>query len=431
MTVCKFGGSSLADASQFRKVKAILDSDKSRMIAVVSAPGKRNADDEKITDLLYQCNALAQKNQTCRPVFEKISSRFVEIAKELKLDVKRIEAELDEVRQNIDAGRGTDYAASRGEYLSALLMSQYLGWQFIDSQDCIVINPDGTVNPLSYERLGNMITPGVNYVIPGFYGATEQGVVKTFSRGGSDISGAIAARAANADKYENWTDVSGMYAADPRIVKDARVISELTYVQVRELSDVGASVFHEEAIAPVIEKGIPINIRNTNEPEAPGTMIMPTSDVTGLVGVSAKGGYSKLKLRKLMMFKKPGMRHALLTMLHLYGVRPSFSFFGIDSIVWYFESSQANDSVLKSMIERLKKDFQLDYVYYERNHAMVGLVGGHLDDNTCFIDACQALRNEGIKINSVNYGSSNTTTLIGVNDDDAKKAVEVIYRALF
>ena len=160
-------------------------------------------------------------------------------------------------------------------------------------------------------------------------------------------------------------------------------------------------------------------------------MIKAVSEKSGIIGVSAKGGYSKLKLRKLMMFKRPGMRHAMLTMLHLYGVRPSFSFFGIDSIVWYFESSQANDSVLTSMIDRLKKDFRLDYVYYERNHAMLGIVGGHLEDDTSFITACAALRDAGIKINSVNYGSSNATTLIGVNDCDAKRAVEVIYRSLF
>lgn len=431
MTVCKFGGSSLADDAQIRKVRAILEADSSRTIAVVSAPGKRNADDEKVTDMLYECNALAQQNRSCRHVFDNIARRYIDIAKGLKLDTVKLAAALDEIRQNIDAGRGTDYAASRGEYLSAKIMASYLGWEFIDAAECIVINGDGTVNPLSYERLAGRLEEGGHYVIPGFYGANEQGVVKTFSRGGSDISGAIVARAAGADLYENWTDVSGMYAADPRIVKDAKVIEELTYTQVRELSDVGASVFHEEAIAPVIEKGIAINIRNTNAPEDPGTMIRPSSEKKGIIGVSAKGGYSKLKLRKLMMFKRPGMRHAMLTMLHLYGVRPSFSFFGIDSIVWYFESGQANDSVLKSMVERLKKDFQLDYAYYERDHAMLGIVGGHLDDDTSFITACAALKEAGIRINSVNYGSSNTSTLIGVNDSDAKKAVEVIYKALF
>lgn len=431
MTVCKFGGSSLADEKQIRKVKAILDADERRTIAVVSAPGKRDRNDEKITDMLYECNALAQQNRSCRPVFDRIAHRYIEIAKDLKLDVDRLSMALDDIRHNIDAGRGGDYTASRGEYLSGQLMASYLGWEFVDPADYIVINGDGTVNPLTYERLSVRLAEGGHYVMPGFYGATEQGVVKTFSRGGSDISGAIAARAADADLYENWTDVSGMYAADPRIVEDARVIEELTYTQVRELSDVGASVFHEEAIAPVFEKGIAINIRNTNDPQAPGTMIRPDSVTSGLVGISGKGGYSKLKLRKLMMFKRPGMRHALLTMLHLYGVRPSYSLFGIDSIVWFFESSQASDSVLGAMTERLKKDFALDDVTVERGHAILGLVGGHMDQSTAFIDACSALRDAGIRINCVNYGSSNTTTLIGVGEADCNRAVQVIYKALF
>ena len=401
MTVCKFGGSSLADAFQMKKVKSILESNKKRTVAIVSAPGKRNSTDEKITDLLYECNALAQQNRSCRPVFEKISARFIQIAKDLKLDADAVTQELDEIRQGIDAGKGTDYAASRGEYLSARIMARFLGWEFVDAGECIVINSDGTVNPLSYERLSARLIPGGHYVIPGFYGSTAQGVIKTFSRGGSDISGAIAARATDADLYENWTDVSGMYSA------------------------------HEEAIAPVIEKRIPINIRNTNDPQADGTMIIADNECSGLIGVSGKTGYSKLTLRKLMMFKRPGMRHALLTMLHLYGVRPSYSLFGIDSIVWFFESRQANDSVLKAMMERLKKDFDLDEISVERDHAIVGLVGGNMNESTAFIDASVALKNEGIRINCLNYGASDTTVLIGVNDSDCKRAVEVIYKALF
>lgn len=431
MIVCKFGGSSVADDSQIRKVKAILDADSRRTIAVVSAPGRRSSEDDKITDLLYECNRLAQQNRSCRPVFEKIADRYLGIAKALKLDAGRLVPALDEIRQGIDAGRGTDYAASRGEYLSGLIIAAYLGWEFVDPADYIVINSDGTVNPITYERLSARFSEGGHYVLPGFYGSTPEGVIKTFSRGGSDISGAIASRAAKAELYENWTDVSGIYAADPRIVKDAHVIDKITYIQVRELSDVGASVFHEEAIAPVIGKNIPINIRNTNRSGDPGTMISASTAVTGPVGVSAKGGYSKLKLRKLMMFKRPGMRHALLTMLHLYGVRPSFSLFGIDSIVWFFESRQASDSVLDAMVSRLKKDFQLDDVFYERGHAVLGIVGGAMDESTAFVDACQALRSSGVRINFVNYGSSNSTTLIGVRDEDARKAVELVYKALF
>ncbi|MCI7807218.1 MAG: aspartate kinase [Bullifex sp.] len=431
MVVCKFGGSSVADENQIKKVKAILDEDKNRKVAIVSAPGKRNKEDRKITDMLYECNSLVQQDRSCKRVFAEIGKRYLDIAAALKLDTKKLTLALDDVRRKIDAGSGTDYAASRGEYLSALLISEYLGWEFVDAADYIVINPDGTVNPISYERLATRLSTGSKYVIPGFYGASPEGVIKTFSRGGSDISGAIAARAVGAELYENWTDVSGMYSADPRVVENARVIPELTYVQVRELSDVGASVFHEEAIAPVIPVKIPINIKNTNRPQDPGTLISADADPRGLIGVSGKTGYSRLKLRKLMMFKKPGMRHALLTILHLYGVRPSYSLFGIDSIVWLFESKMATDTVLTSMCERLKKDFELDDVIFERGLSIIGIIGGHMDESEAFIDAVVALRDGGIHTNFVNFGVNRTTALIGVSEEDCTKAVQTIYEKVF
>lgn len=431
MVVCKFGGSSVADENQIKKVKAILDEDKNRKVAIVSAPGKRNKEDRKITDMLYECNSLVQQDRSCKRVFAEIGKRYLDIAAALKLDTKKLTLALDDVRRKIDAGSGTDYAASRGEYLSALLISEYLGWEFVDAADYIVINPDGTVNPISYERLATRLSTGSKYVIPGFYGASPEGVIKTFSRGGSDISGAIAARAVGAELYENWTDVSGMYSADPRVVENARVIPELTYVQVRELSDVGASVFHEEAIAPVIPVKIPINIKNTNRPQDPGTLISADADPRGLIGVSGKTGYSRLKLRKLMMFKKPGMRHALLTILHLYGVRPSYSLFGIDSIVWLFESKMATDTVLTSMCERLKKDFELDDVIFERGLSIIGIIGGHMDESEAFIDAVVALRDGGIHTNFVNFGVNRTTALIGVSEEDCTKSVQTIYEKVF
>ena len=431
MVVCKFGGSSVADENQIKKVKAILDEDKNRKVAIVSAPGKRNKEDRKITDMLYECNSLVQQDRSCKRVFAEIGKRYLDIAAALKLDTKKLTLALDDVRRKIDAGSGTDYAASRGEYLSALLISEYLGWEFVDAADYIVINPDGTVNPISYERLATRLSTGSKYVIPGFYGASPEGVIKTFSRGGSDISGAIAARAVGAELYENWTDVSGMYSADPRVVENARVIPELTYVQVRELSDVGASVFHEEAIAPVIPVKIPLTIKNTTRPQDPGTLISADADPRGLIGVSGKTGYSRLKLRKLMMFKKPGMRHALLTILHLYGVRPSYSLFGIDSIVWLFESKMATDTVLTSMCERLKKDFELDDVIFERGLSIIGIIGGHMDESEAFIDAVVALRDGGIHTNFVNFGVNRTTALIGVSEEDCTKAVQTIYEKVF
>ena len=431
MIVSKFGGSSVADADQIRKVKAILESDERRMVAVVSAPGKRNKEDQKITDLLYKCNSLVQKGQTCRPVFNEISKRFIQMAQKLKVDDVKLSERLDDIRCSIDAGRGADYAASRGEYLSALVISEFLGWEFLDAEDAIVINQDSTVNEATYQRLAEKLEPGKRYVIPGFYGETEQGVIKTFTRGGSDITGSIVARAIGAELYENWTDVSGIYRADPRIVEDAEVIPELSYKEVRELSDVGASVFHEEAIAPIYSIGIPIVVKNTNRPSDPGTRIIPESAGNGAVAVSARTGLSRIRLRKLMLFKKYGMRHALLTMLHVFGIRPSYSLFGIDSIVWFFDSKMASDSVCDAMCERLKKEFGLDSIEVDHGHAILGVVGDGTDSSDAYLASAEALKNADIRTTFVNYGSSSASVLFGVKEDDAADAVKAVYRALF
>ncbi len=431
MIVSKFGGSSVADDIQIRKVKEILESDDRRRIAVVSAPGKRNKEDQKITDLLYKCNSMVQKGQTCRPVFNEISKRFVQIAQKLHIDDVKVSEKLDDIRCMIDAGRGADYAASRGEYLSALIISEFLGWEFLDAQDVIVINQDSTVNETTYQKLAEKLDPEKRYVIPGFYGETEQGVLKTFTRGGSDITGSIVARAVNAELYENWTDVSGIYRADPRIVEDAEVIPELSYKEVRELSDVGATVFHEEAIAPIYGMGIPIVVKNTNKPEDPGTKIVSSDDIKGPCGVSARGGLSRIRLRKLMLFKKYGMRHALLTMLHIFGIRPCYSLFGIDSIVWFFDSKMASDSVCQAMCERLTKEFGLDAITVDHGHAILGIAGGDMDTSDVYLDAATTLRESNIETTFVNYGSSDASVLIGIKEEQAAAAVKAVYKKLF
>ncbi len=431
MVVCKFGGSSVADANQIKKVKAILERDPNRSAVVVSAPGKRCKEDEKITDMLYQCNKDVNKGLSCRETFKKVAKRYLEIADELKVNKKELSAKLDEVRRFIDAGRGADYAASRGEYLSAYLISLYLGWEFIDSEDCIVINSDNTVNPITYDKLSSLLRAGGKYVIPGFYGRNEYGDVKTFSRGGSDITGSIIARALDAELYENWTDVAGVYSANPMLIPDAKPIERLSYKEVRELSEVGASVFHEEAIAPIVEKGIPINIKNTNDPDAKGTMIYPESVGCGIVGVSSKSGLSKLHVEKLMLFKKSGMRHALLTMIQIFGIRPRYSLFGIDSITWYFDSSMASDSVCQSMCERLKKEFALDSISVDRGLAVLGLIGPNIDKSTDYVEALVALRDANIPVSSVSYGASDTSCLIGIPEEQKDAAVKAVYDGLF
>lgn len=432
MTVCKFGGSSVADAGQIRKVKAILDSDRNRRVIVVSAPGKRYKDDEKVTDLLYQCNSLVQKGGSCKPVFEKIEKRFLDIAKELKVDTKPLQMLLDDIRYQIDAGRGQDYAASRGEFLSAYVVSQFLGWEFVDAADAVIITGDGTVNPFSYDSLRMRLEDERrNYVVPGFYGSTEDGVIKTFTRGGSDITGSVVARSINADLYENWTDVSGMYAADPRVIKDAKVIDALNYMEVRELSDFGASVFHEEAIAPVLPVEIPINIKNTNRPEDPGTLIVPVSGEKGLAGVSVRGGLSRIRLRRLMLFKKHGTRHALLTMLHIFGVKPIYTISGVDSVVWFFDSRNAQGNILQAMCDRLKTEFDLDYVEVDHGHAVLGLVGAEIPETDAYVRALTALRDNGIAPTFVNFGASEVSVMYGIRDSEKEKALNVVYDELF
>ena len=431
MVVCKFGGSSVADADQIRKVKAILDSDERRSVIVVSAPGKRNKEDDKITDLLYRCNDMVRNGQSCRPVFNVIARRFSEIAHALGTEEKDLAEKLDDIRCQIDAGRGADYSASRGEYLSAYIISRFLGWEFIDASDVIVINSDSTVNEETYDRLSSRLENGKRYVIPGFYGVGEQGMVRTFTRGGSDITGAIVSRALSAELYENWTDVSGVFSADPRVVENAAVMPEMSYDEVRELSDVGASVFHEEAIAPIYHVGIPINIRNTNKPDDPGTMIVPATKRNGLAGISVKGGLSRISLRRLMLFKKSGMRHALLTMLHIFGIRPCYSLFGIDSIVWFFESRMASESVCRSMCERLKGEFSLDEISVDSGYAIMGIVGSPDSISRGCMDAVAALSESGIEVVSVNLGSSATSALIGIREQDAKTALNAVYARLF
>ena len=432
MKVCKFGGSSVADANQIRKVKAILDSDKERRIIVVSAPGKRNPEDEKITDLLYECNEMVRKGESCKLVYEKIEDRFMGIARDLKIETRPIQVMLDDVRCKIDAGRGADYAASRGEYLSAFVISQFLGWEFVDVDGFLVINADGTVNPLSYEQLRMRLDDeSLCYVLHGFYGSTDEGLIKTFTRGGSDITGSVVSRSVGADTYENWTDVSGIFSANPQKIRDAKVIDIMNYREVRELSDFGASVFHEEAIAPIVETGIPINIKNTNRPEDKGTLIVPHSGSNHLSGVSVRGGLSRIQLRRLMLFKKHGTKHALLTMLHIFGVRPIYTLTAVDSVVWYFDSKNAGDNILEAMCERLKSEFDLDYVQVEKGLAILGLVGTEIPNGDAYFKALTALRNSGIRPDFINYGSSEVSVMYGIRDDEKDKALNVVYDELF
>lgn len=434
MIVCKFGGSSVADAEHVKQVKSILEANKHRTLLVVSAPGKRHKHDEKVTDMLYACNEAVQRGGACAELFEKVKVRYQEIMIGLGMDVTLLDAAFAEVHMNIQNGAGANYAASRGEYLCARMIAAWLGWEFIDAADYIVVNHDGTVGEETWNKFSKVFSPKKKYVIPGFYGASREGMVKTFSRGGSDITGAIIARAAGVKTYENWTDVSGVFMADPRIVPEAKPIKELTYREVRELAEVGASVFHEEAMVPVLTKEIPINVKNTNMPSDPGTMIVPERNTKKqkLAGVSTKLGFSRLAIHKMLLLKRPGSRHALLTMLHVFGVRPEFSLFGIDSVVWYFNSSQASENVIEALKTRMKEEFALESIVIEEGYAVAGIVGeGVLQTEDLVYKTSSALEKESIAIDFFNYGASRTSALIGLKEADAKKAVQTLYSALF
>ncbi|MDD7587962.1 aspartate kinase, partial [Bullifex porci] len=377
MVVCKFGGSSVADEKQIMKVKAILENNIDRRIAIVSAPGKRNKEDRKITDMLYECNSLVQKNLSCKRVFAEIGKRYLDIAVALKLDTKKLTLALDEVRRKIDAGEGTDYAASRGEYLSGLLIAEYLGWEFVDPENYIVINSDGTVNPISYERLGTRLSTGSHYVIPGFYGATPEGRIKTFSRGGSDISGAIAARAVNADLYENWTDVSGFLLADPSIIRDPKKIHAMTFGELRELSYRGASVLHEEAVFPVRREGIPIQIRNTNDPADPGTIIrrqLSAAEEVPITGIAGKKEFAAISIAKNCMNSEIGFIKKLLEAFEENKISFEHLPSGIDTvsvILPRVEYEEKKDAIMAS----LRRLLDPDKIEVDTDLALVTVVG--------------------------------------------------------
>ena len=321
----KFGGSSLADASQFRKAASIIRSRQGRVFVVASAPGKRSKEDTKVTDMLYACFDLAVAGKDYKGQLSAIRKRFEDIAAELDVAFDT-EAEFAVIDSHLASGPGRDYMASRGEYLNSKLLAKYLGYDFIDPASCVFFNDDGTLDAnRTNDTLGAVLAKKEKAVVAGFYGTGADGSIKTFSRGGSDVTGAIVARAAKADVYENWTDVSGMLSADPRIVPSPRPIKEISYKELRELSYMGASVMHEDAVFPVRSAGIPINIRNTNRPEDDGTWIVPhrTADPASsevVTGIAGKKGFSSIRIEKAMLNNEVGFAARLLEIIASAGV---------------------------------------------------------------------------------------------------------------
>ena len=434
MKVVKFGGSSMADAGQYRKIRDILLSDSSRRVVVVSAAGKRSKNDHKITDLLYLCHAHSQYGVDCSGIFEMIVSRYCGIRDELgiKLD---LETEFAELKQRIDAKAVTaDELASRGEYFSAKLMAAYLGFQFIDAVDWIKFNFDGTVDQEStYEALQSQVL-GLGVVIPGFYGLMPDGHIRTFSRGGSDITGALAAAALDADVYENWTDVSGILMADPRIVENPLPIPEVTYDELRELSYSGAQVLHEDAIFPVREKNIPLNIRNTNAPEDPGTMIRERFDGEHdphrfITGITGKKDFTIISLSKRGMSNQVGVLHKVLTVLVRHGISVDYVPNGIDNVSVVVPTEMIASS-LYTILGEIQTEVEPDSLDVHDQIAIVAAVGRRMAFRPGISGKLfAALGEAGINIRMINQGPDELNIIFGVDNRDFAEAIRVLYHS--
>lgn len=431
MKVVKFGGTSLASAAQIKKAVEIIKADDNRQAVVLSAPGKRDSQDTKITDLLINSHKEKTAGQDYRGTFAKIRSRFVELVELLEVSVD-IEAELNLIQNKIDEGTTLDYVESRGEYLNSLIISNVLGAEFVDAADVIRLTADGRVDPQSYELINQRLANASGrFVVPGFFGTGPDGEIKSFSRGGSDITGAIVARGVAADVYENWTDVSGILQADPRIVAEAQPIPEITYAEVRELASCGASVFHEEAIAPVRDAGIPINIKNTNSPADSGTMILPSRSTSKqpVVGVSGKKPYRMLNAEKFMLNRYPELPSQIKDVLAKQGLTVEFDMKGFDTLAMMVDS--ATDFDEKSVCQTITASTEVDDCNFGMAIALIGIVGAGLPSQTGLLGRMlSALDQDGIEVRSISYGGTKMTALVAVNLDDYENALKILVAQL-
>ncbi len=432
LKVLKFGGSSMADAGQFSKVRDIVRADPSRRVVIVSAPGKRNKEDHKITDLLYLCHAHVKYGVSCDTVFEMIRNRYLEIRDDLGLDLP-LEEEFAELRARLDSGLSKDEVASRGEYFSAKLMAAYLGFDFLDAADWLKFKLDGSVNKEeSYETLKKLAEERC-VVIPGFYGAMPDGSIRTFTRGGSDISGALAAAALDADVYENWTDVSGILMADPRIVENPQPIEQVTYAELRELSYAGAQVLHEGTVSPVREKDIPLNIRNTNDPDHPGTLIQESFEDEGsqpgrfITGIAGRKNFSIVTVNKSGMSSEAGSLRKILEIFDRYGVVVEYVPSGIDSYSVVVAADKAG-SALPLILGELQNEIQPDEIKMTQHISIVAAVGRKMAFRPGISGRIfAALGEAGINIRMITQGPEELNIIVGVDDKDFAAAIRVLY----
>ena len=428
--VVKFGGSSLANAEQFKKAGDIIRSDASRRYVVPSAPGKRYGSDEKITDMLYACYAEAENGRDYSEILNRIRKRYEEIIDGLGLSLN-LDGEFLTISEKFGSKAGRDYAASRGEYLNGIVMAAYLGFDFIDAAEVIFFDSSGNLeSEQTNEALASRLSGTEHAVIPGFYGSMQDGRIKTFSRGGSDITGSLVARAIQADMYENWTDVSGFLVADPRIIDNPEVIETITYRELRELSYMGASVLHEDAIFPVRKEGIPINIRNTNHPEDKGTLVVestcrrPKYTITGIAG---KKGFRSINIEKAMMNAEVGFGRKVLGVFEKYGISFEHMPSGIDTMTIFVHQSEFEEYE-QSVIAGIHRAVQPDTVELESDLALIAVVGrGMRATRGTAGRIFSALAHAHINVKMIDQGSSELNIIIGVANDDFEPAIQAIY----
>ena len=431
--VVKFGGSSVADAIQLEKVKSIVERDKDRKYVIVSAPGKRFDKDSKITDLLYLCKTQIDHNIPCEQIFQVICDRFKIMELNLKITA-RIEKELAEIKKELVQGLSADYIASRGEYLNAVITAAYLGYDFVDTKGLVKFDDKGRfLSEETNRALSEELKKHERAVLPEFYGSKPDGSIKTFSRGGSDITGSLVARAVNADVYENWTDVSGFLMADPRIVPEAQPIKNISYKELRELSYMGASVLHEDAVFPVRKANIPINIRNTNKPDDDGTIIV--ADYNGreegqiITGIAGRKDFTVIAIYKNMMNSEIGFVKRILGILENYDVSFEHIPSGIDTVSVVI-SNKALEGKLADILEDFEKQLQPDIVDIYEDTALIATVGHRMTRRqgvaaTLF----NALADSQINIRMIDQGSSEMNIIVGVENRDFEKAIRAIYDA--
>lgn len=433
MKVCKFGGTSMANASTIKRVVNIIEDDPSRKYIVVSAPGKRNSADVKVTDALYACFNEVQKTGNCDSTFLTVAKRFHEIVNELGVDVD-LDENLKVIKEGIEASKTPDYAASRGEYLSAKILAAKLGYDFVDAEEIIKFNEKGELLlNYSLDAVKAKLSKLDYAVIPGFYGSDTNGKVHTFSRGGSDITGAIVARAMKADVYENWTDVDGFLTADPRIVDNPTTITCLSYKELRELSYMGAEVMHPESIFPVHSVGLPINIKNTFNPSHPGTMIVKTAEQDDgnsvITGVSGQKGFTIINIEKDMMNNEIGFARRVLSILEYEGISFEHVPSGIDTMSLVIRDEYLGGKMQK-ILQKIKESVNADNVEIHSGLSLVAIVGHNMASRLgTAATAFKALADAHINVRMIDQGSSELNIIVGVDTCDYEKAINAIYYA--